>query len=177
MFANVSFCLPKFLGIVGGMNKERDWRRLADFALSARGSRSQKAIDKLGGPSHTTLGKIERAEWRPTRAVDDTIQKLESVYRWAEGVYNNWAFHAQKRRNAPAAVNGRRGDVSYCYSLSVRGLRLPRLTFHDHNDPGPVPSERAQGIEAQPQRVRAGGELVGDMGGNTEDDGPGEQWV
>lgn len=67
------------------MNKERDWERLATFARAARGSRSQKAIDKAGGPSHTTLGKIERAEWRPTRGVDDTIAKLETVYGWEPG--------------------------------------------------------------------------------------------
>lgn len=85
MFAKVGFCLPKFLGIVGYMDKTRDWQRLAARARAARGSRSQTAIAKAGGPSHTTLGKIEHAKWRPKRGVDDTIEKLESVYRWKTG--------------------------------------------------------------------------------------------
>lgn len=85
MFAERHFCLPKFLGIVGDMEKDRDWHRLARFARAARGSRSQKSVDALGGPSHTTLGKIERAEWRPTRAVDDTVEKLERAYQWQPG--------------------------------------------------------------------------------------------
>lgn len=89
MFAMLECCLPNFSCIVGRMDKERDWERLAERARSARGSRSQKAVAKAGGPSHTTLGKIERAEWRPTRGVDDTIDKLEKVYHWAPGSVDN----------------------------------------------------------------------------------------
>lgn len=85
MFADARFCLPNFFGIVGGVNKERDWQRLATYARSARGSRSQKAVAESGGPSHTTLGKIERGVWRPSRGVDDTTEKLERAYRWAPG--------------------------------------------------------------------------------------------
>lgn len=85
MFAMLECCLPNFSCIVGRMDKHRDWGRLAERARTARGSRSQKAIAAAGGPSHTTLGKIERAEWRPTRGVDDTIDKLEKVYEWAPG--------------------------------------------------------------------------------------------
>src|ERR1700759_24622 len=81
MFAMLECCLPNFSCIVGRMDKQRDWERLADYARKARGSRTQKAVAKAGGPSHTTLGKIERAEWRPIRGVDDTIDKLETVYQ------------------------------------------------------------------------------------------------
>lgn len=67
------------------MQKEPDWASLAAAVRAARGLRSQKAISAAGGPSDTTLSKIEANEWRPTRAVDETLAKLDQGFGWPPG--------------------------------------------------------------------------------------------
>lgn len=64
---------------------ELDWDRLGDYVRAARGARSQKAIHAAGGPTDTTLGKIETKQWRPRRGVDETLQKLDAGLGWVPG--------------------------------------------------------------------------------------------
>lgn len=85
MFAERDYCLPKISGIVGGMQMHPDWARLAAAVRSARGLRTQKAIADAGGPSDTTIGKIEANEWRPKRGVGDTLDKLDKGLGWSPG--------------------------------------------------------------------------------------------
>lgn len=67
------------------MQTEPNWGLLAARVRSARGLRSQKAISAAGGPSDTTLSKIEADEWRPTRGVDETLTKLDQGLGWPAG--------------------------------------------------------------------------------------------
>lgn len=67
------------------MDNGLDWERLARYVRTARGPRSQKAIHALGGPTDTTISKIEANEWRPTRGVDQTLEKLENGLGWQPG--------------------------------------------------------------------------------------------
>lgn len=85
MFAMLDFCLPNILGIVGDMENGPDWARLAGFVRRARGTRSRKEIADAGGPSDTTLAKIETDTWRPNRGVTETLEKLDNGLRWAPG--------------------------------------------------------------------------------------------
>ncbi|WP_458608469.1 helix-turn-helix domain-containing protein [Mycobacterium sp. C3-094] len=85
LFAELSFCLPNFFGIVGLVNP--DWQRLGKRVLARRTSRgwSQTAVAKRGGPSDTLQSQIERGEWRPSRGVNDTLKKIDAGLLWAEG--------------------------------------------------------------------------------------------
>jgi hypothetical protein len=86
MFAEQCFCLPNFCGIVGRMNDEvLRWDLLAHWVRKARGARSQRSVHADGGPTDTTLGKIETGQWRPTRAVSETLDKLEKGLGWQPG--------------------------------------------------------------------------------------------
>jgi protein involved in polysaccharide export with SLBB domain len=85
MFAEWGLCLPNFSCIVGLMADDMDWARLGQYVRRARGPRTQKAIRAAGGPTDTTIGKIESNEWRPTRGVDKTLEKLEKGLGWQPG--------------------------------------------------------------------------------------------
>ncbi|GAB4677632.1 helix-turn-helix domain-containing protein [Mycobacterium avium] len=87
MFAKGCFCLPKFWGIVGRMETAPRWDRLANYVQEFRAMRgmSQKAVAANGGPSDTTLGKIEAGAWRPKRGVDRTLEKLDRGLGWEPG--------------------------------------------------------------------------------------------
>lgn len=67
------------------MTAQPDWERLGRYVRAARGPRSQKDIAANGGPSDTTIGKIEAGVWRPTRAVNQTLAKLDKGLGWAPG--------------------------------------------------------------------------------------------
>jgi hypothetical protein len=67
------------------MDDGLNWERLARYVRAARGPRSQKAIHLAGGPTDTTISKIEGNEWRPTRGVDQTLEKLEKGLEWQPG--------------------------------------------------------------------------------------------
>jgi len=67
------------------MDNEPRWEQLAVAVKAARGMRSQKAIADAGGPSDTTISKIEANEWRPTRAVEETLRKLDQGLAWGAG--------------------------------------------------------------------------------------------
>lgn len=67
------------------MNDAMNWERLGQYVRRARGPRSQKAIRAAGGPTDTTISKIEANEWRPTRGVDKTLEKLEKGLGWQPG--------------------------------------------------------------------------------------------
>jgi protein involved in polysaccharide export with SLBB domain len=67
------------------MADDMDWSRLGQYVRRARGPRSQKAIRAAGGPTDTTISKIEANEWRPTRGVDQTLEKLEKGLGWQPG--------------------------------------------------------------------------------------------
>lgn len=66
---------------------EPQWDRLAYYVSAHRARRgmSQKAVTKNGGPSDTTLGKIEAGKWRPQRGVDETLDKLDHGLGWEPG--------------------------------------------------------------------------------------------
>jgi hypothetical protein len=64
---------------------EPQWERLAEHVRAQRGQRTQKAVTAAGGPSDTTIGKIETARWRPSRGGDDTLQKLDIGLGWRAG--------------------------------------------------------------------------------------------
>lgn len=66
---------------------EPQWDRLAYYVTAFRSTRgmSQKAVSANGGPSDTTLSKIETGEWRPTRGVDQTLEKLDAGLGWQPG--------------------------------------------------------------------------------------------
>lgn len=61
------------------------WDLLAQAVRAARGARTQAAIHENGGPSDTTIGKIEADEWRPRRGVEDTLRKLDDGLEWPPG--------------------------------------------------------------------------------------------
>jgi hypothetical protein len=82
MFAYGDYC---FRALLVGMESGLDWDRLAAAVRAARGARSQKDIGKQGGPSDTTIGKIESGEWRPKRAFNDTLDKLDTGLGWRAG--------------------------------------------------------------------------------------------
>lgn len=67
------------------MQRDPDWGRLATYVKTYRGPRSQQAIHDSGGPSDTTIGKIEAGTWHPTRGVDDTLRKLDKGLGWTVG--------------------------------------------------------------------------------------------
>lgn len=85
MFAKSRFCLPNFCGIVGSMEDGLDWERLARYVRTARGPRTRNAIHNNGGPTDTTIAKIETNDWHPTRGVDQTLEKLENGLGWTKG--------------------------------------------------------------------------------------------
>lgn len=67
------------------MDEKLQWARLGEYVRAARGARTQKAIHALGGPTDTTIGKIESGQWRPTRGVDQTLEKLDKGLGWQPG--------------------------------------------------------------------------------------------
>jgi transcriptional regulator with XRE-family HTH domain len=84
MFAERTECLPKIWGIVGRMDMtDPQWDRLGQFV---RQRRTQLGLSqKLGGPSDTTVGKIEAGKWRPKRGVVATLHKIDTALHWAAG--------------------------------------------------------------------------------------------
>lgn len=59
------------------------WDRLGQFV---RQRRTQLGLSqKLGGPSDTTVGKIEAGKWRPKRGVVATLHKIDTALHWTAG--------------------------------------------------------------------------------------------
>ncbi|MEH3135919.1 MAG: hypothetical protein PGN30_13075 [Mycolicibacterium neoaurum] len=118
MFAQQSFCLPNISGIVGRM--EPQWERLGREVLNRRTSRgwSQSAVRERGGPSDTLQTKIESGNWRPSRGVDETLQKIDIGMEWLPG-------------SASRVLAG--GEPSY--KVQPEDLRRP---------PGPLTAEEAE---------------------------------
>ena len=70
-----------------GSLRDEDWRRFGEVVRNARlvAGLSQKTIAERGGPSDTTLTKIEMGTWRPTRSTEVTLRKLEIGFGWDQG--------------------------------------------------------------------------------------------
>lgn len=68
-----------------GIREQLDWLRLAEEVRLARGRRSQKDIHDSGGPSDTTMTKIEANTWQPTGKFGPTLDKLEIALGWPRG--------------------------------------------------------------------------------------------
>lgn len=67
------------------METDLDWGRLGRIVRAARGARSQQDIRENGGPSDETLSKIEQGNYKPTRSVQSTLEKLDKGFGWAPG--------------------------------------------------------------------------------------------
>lgn len=66
---------------------ELDWKRFGSTIHRVRLSSglTQSTITQRGGPSDTTLSKIETGTWRPRRAVEATLSKLDAGFGWEPG--------------------------------------------------------------------------------------------
>ncbi|AZV00692.1 immunity repressor [Gordonia phage Lilas] len=87
MFAEVDCCLPNFLGIVGYMDLDRYHEaRLGDLVRQRRAELglTQKEVHQAGGPTDTTLTKIENGEWTPGNR-KNTLRKLDVGLAWVPG--------------------------------------------------------------------------------------------
>ncbi|AZF98784.1 immunity repressor [Gordonia phage Maridalia] len=87
MFAEVDCCLPNFLGIVGYMNLDRYHEaRLGTLVRQRRAELglTQKDVHQAGGPTDTTLTKIENGEWTPGNR-KNTLRKLDAGLSWTTG--------------------------------------------------------------------------------------------
>jgi hypothetical protein len=130
MFAQQSYCLPNFSGIVGLVNDDLQWDRLGPYVIAARGPRSQKAIQRLGGPSDTIIGKIENNHWRPKRAVDDTLAKLDKGLDWEQGSALRILRGGEPEARTPAQPAASVGPPVIEYE------RSPAPTFAAHSASG-----------------------------------------
>lgn len=150
LFAERHYCLPNIWGIVGNMNEEvLQWDRLGHWVRNARGARSQKAIHLLGGPTDTTIGKIETGQWRPTRAVSETLEKLEKGLGWNPGDATRIL-----RGEEPLGTTGRRVEV-------VLLSQVPMLDLVDEIRRRVVSEELADPSEEWPWRNTGGGAAGG----------------
>lgn len=88
MFAEHHFCLPNFFGKLSRMTNapEPALKRFGDIVRERRQALrlSQEDVTARGGPSDTTLTKIENVEWNPTRP-NETLRKLDVGLGWEPG--------------------------------------------------------------------------------------------
>lgn len=128
------------------MTTAPDWARLAAAVRAARGPRTQKSITDAGGPSDTTIGKIEANEWRPTRGVNDTLNKLDNGLGWEPG--------SAARILAGGEPSLRRGNLGRGLASLIPADRAPR----DNESEFPSPPPRPRG--SREEWIRKGEQLA-----------------
>lgn len=98
-----------------------------------------------GGPSNTTIGKIEGGIWRPTRGVGDTLEKLDHGLGWAKGSSANVLRGGEPlerdAEKAPAAKD--RGDEPVI-------VHATRVAWRSVNDLAQSPD----GDQQRPEKAR-----------------------